>query len=115
MKCRYPLGFVVLALCVALSIPARLTAQESNPHRRHYKLIELGTFGGPTSYINPVGNGGPSMNQRGGVVGSSMTSIPIPPDQNGFSCPSPPDSSTIKTRTAGALLLRLWSVIPTFP
>jgi probable HAF family extracellular repeat protein len=91
MKCRYPLGFVVLALCVALSIPARLTAQQSNPHRHHYKLIELGTFGGPTSYINPVGNGGPSMNRRGEVVGSSMTSIPIPLDQNGFSCPSPPD------------------------
>jgi hypothetical protein len=85
MKCRYPLGFVVLALCAALSIPARLTAQQSNPHRHHYKLIELGTFGGPTSYINPVGNGGPSMNLRGEVVGSSMTSIPIPPDQNGFS------------------------------
>jgi|HubBroStandDraft_6_1064221.scaffolds.fasta_scaffold39164_2 probable HAF family extracellular repeat protein len=91
MKCRYPLGFVVLALCAALSIPARLTAQQSNPHRHHYKLIELGTFGGPTSYINPVGNGGPSVNRRGEVVGSSMTSIPIPPDQNGFSCPSPPD------------------------
>lgn len=91
MKCRYPLGFVVIALCVALSIPARVTAQQSSPHHHHYKLIELGTFGGPTSYINNVGNGGPYMNRRGMVVGSSMTSIPIPTNQNGFSCPSPPN------------------------
>jgi hypothetical protein len=41
MKCRCPLGFVVLALCVALSIPARLTAQQNNQHRHHYELIEL--------------------------------------------------------------------------
>ena len=95
MKCRYPLGFVVLALCVVLSIPARLTAQQSNPHRHHYKLIELGTFGGPNSYINNVGNGGPYMNRLGDVVGSSMTSILIPPNQNGYSCPFPPNADNV--------------------
>jgi probable HAF family extracellular repeat protein len=90
MKCRYPLGFAAITLCAALAVPMGLMAQQSKP-RRHYKLVELGTFGGPTSYINPVGNGGPSMNRRGMVVGSSMTSTPIPSNQNGFSCPSPPN------------------------
>ncbi len=92
MKYRYRLGFAVITLCAALAIPLRLAAQQVKPNRRHYELVELGTFGGPTSYINNVGNGGPYMNRRGDVVGSSMTSILIPPNQNGYSCPFPPDN-----------------------
>jgi probable HAF family extracellular repeat protein len=60
-------------------------AQEPVKHH-HYKLIELGTFGGPTSYINPGGNGGPYMNHQGAVVGSSQTSVPLPSNNNGFVC-----------------------------
>ena len=95
MNCRYRLGFAVITVLSALVIPARLAAQQSKSPRHHYKLIELGTFGGPNSYINNVGNGGPYMNRRGDVVGSSMTSILIPPNQNGYSCPFPPNTDNV--------------------
>lgn len=72
-------------------IPLATRAQQGEPRHPHYELIDLGTFGGITSYINPVGNGGPYMNRKGVVVGSSMTSIPIPANQNGYPCPSPPN------------------------
>ena len=91
MKLRFFVWSMAVVLVEALVLPIPLTAQGEKTKPRHYKLVELGTFGGPTSYINAVGNGGPSMNRRGMVVGSSMTSIPIPPDQNGFSRTSPPD------------------------
>jgi probable HAF family extracellular repeat protein len=91
MKSRFLVWSIAVALVEALALPIPLTAQGERTKALHYKLVELGTFGGPTSYINPVGNGGPSMNRRGMVVGSSMTSIPIPTNQNGFSCPSPPN------------------------
>jgi probable HAF family extracellular repeat protein len=83
-----------LTLVALLAVPVRLVAQEEKDHHamhHRYKLIDLGTFGGVTSYINPVGNGGPYMNRRGMVVGSAMTSIPIPNNQNFFPCPSPPN------------------------
>jgi probable HAF family extracellular repeat protein len=92
MKLRFFVWSMAVVLVEALVLPIPLTAQGEKTKPRHYKLVELGTFGGPTSYINPVGNGGPSMNRRGMVVGSSMTSIPIPTNQNGFSCPSPPNA-----------------------
>jgi probable HAF family extracellular repeat protein len=91
MKGRYALGFVAVMLCAELSTPARVTAQEINQHRHHYRLIELGTFGGPTSYINPAGNGGPYMNREGAVVGSSQTPVPLPSNNNGFVCVAGPD------------------------
>jgi probable HAF family extracellular repeat protein len=91
VKSRTIMWTTVPALLAALVAPLRLAAQEPKREHLHYRLIKLGTFGGPTSYINNVGNGGPYMNRRGMVVGSSMTSIPIPSDQNGFSCPAPPN------------------------
>jgi probable HAF family extracellular repeat protein len=81
---------IVLALFASRGIPSRLAAQEQKDQhatRPHYRLIDLGTFGGSTSYINPNGNGGPYMNRAGEVVGSSMTAIP--PRSNGnFPCPA---------------------------
>jgi probable HAF family extracellular repeat protein len=94
MKRTLTAAITVITLFAALSTPVRLAAQEQkNHHAMHprYRLIDLGTFGGVTSYINPVGNGGPYMNRRGMVVGSAMTSIPIPNNQNFFPCPSPPN------------------------
>ena len=94
MKSKISAALLILILLTELTVSVRLTAQEqTDPDTKHhrYRLVDLGTFGGVTSYINPVGNGGPYMNRQGAVVGSSMTSIPIPPDQNGFPCPSPPN------------------------
>jgi hypothetical protein len=86
------LGIAMALFCAAVAIPVPSIAQHNTDHRQpRYKLVDLGTLGGVTSYINPVGNGGPYLNGKGMVVGSSMTSIPIPPNQNGYPCPSPPD------------------------
>ena len=92
MKSEKPKSFVAMVLLCALATVAPLPAlgQTANKHHR-YKLVDLRTFGGVTSYINPVGNGGPYMNRKGMVVGSAMTPIAIPANQNGFPCPSPPN------------------------
>jgi probable HAF family extracellular repeat protein len=95
--------------CAAGAIPVPSVTRHDTDHRQpRYKLIDLGTFGGVTSYINPVGNGGPYMNGKGMVVGSSMTSIPIPPNQNGYPCPSPPDEvfHAMQWRLSGVTELR---------
>jgi hypothetical protein len=60
-----------VTLFAALAIPVRLAAQDSQDHKHkhhHYKLIDMGTFGGPNSSF-------PSLNRRGVVVGWSATSI----------------------------------------
>src|SRR5215467_4921981 len=59
------------SLASALTLPAGLDAQE---HTR-YKLIDMGTFGGPASYLTDPGNG-PSflvLNDAGVLVGRSDT------------------------------------------
>lgn len=49
----------------------------------HYKLIDLGTFGGPESHVNPgsgqnVGNFASVLNSQGAVTGWADTSTPDP-------------------------------------
>ena len=63
-----------VTLFAALALPVQVAAQ----HTR-YKLIEIGTFGGPESYVNPAGAiGSPSiLNSSGAVVGGAGTSIPL--------------------------------------
>lgn len=83
-----------MMLLVALAIPVSLAAQDSqdsrdrnkNTQHHQYKLIDVGTFGGPESNINsPASYGAPNqINRHGTTVGTSATSIPSPPHSNGF-------------------------------
>ena len=61
---------VELVLLAALVLPLQVTAQ----HTR-YKLIDIGTFGGPASYLTEFGAGGgePVLNNAGVLVGKANT------------------------------------------
>ena len=65
---------IILIALVAVALPVQLAAQ----HTR-YKLIDIGTFSGPESYVYPSGAiGSPSiLNSSGAVVGGAGTSIPL--------------------------------------
>ena len=71
MKSRTWISLSVIALLTALTIPAQLAAQENQvqqPKRQSYKLIDLGTLGGPNSQVN---GSAPPMINNAGVVGPS--------------------------------------------
>ncbi len=68
-------------MMLALAFPVVCSAQESQvqgkPQHHHYKLVDLGTFGGPNSFYfsSPVVQ---SVNNRGTVAGAADTSLPDP-------------------------------------
>ena len=86
MKSR-TLCITAMTLFAALAIPLQLTAQEqqqqeqTKEHHR-YKLVDLGTFGGPVNYLASDSNGAGSvsgvLNNRGTVVGAADTSAADP-------------------------------------
>jgi probable HAF family extracellular repeat protein len=64
----------VITLLAALAIPVRLWAQQP-----HYKLVDMGTFGGPASYVSGDGNGTSRVVNNGGTLtGSADTSTTDP-------------------------------------
>jgi probable HAF family extracellular repeat protein len=74
---------VAMTLFGSLAIPVRLAAQEQKVGKGHhrYKLIDLGTLDGPTSYLandNTAGSASGVLNNRGTVVGAADTSLPNP-------------------------------------
>jgi hypothetical protein len=84
MKSR-PLMCIAAITFTVLAISFQLAAQENAKHH-HYKLIDVGTFGGPGGGIcNPSC---PSINNQGALVGVSATSIPDPfaPNMCFFDC-----------------------------
>ena len=70
MKSRTLILATAIALLTALAMPVPLAAQHTK-----YKLIDIGTFGGPTSQTN-----GESVviTNEGTVVGGADTSTPCP-------------------------------------
>src|SRR5215831_14721684 len=87
MKVR-PLMLAAMTLFVSVTTSGRLAAQDSKPHAKHqrYRLVDIGTFGGPQGNVNPEGNGGPYINHRGVVVGQTQNTTPLSPTQNTFLC-----------------------------
>ena len=88
MESRTLARAITVALFAALVIPAGLAAQEqqANNQQPRYKLIDLGTFGGPASFINITANNFPPLNSRGMAVGSSATSVSTSSTSDFFVC-----------------------------
>lgn len=94
MKSRTSMRMAAMYLFAALVMPV-WTAAQDNPSQDHkskhqkYKLFDVGTFGGPTSFGPGVGNGGPIINGNGAVVGAAATTVLSPPNSNPFNCGGP--------------------------
>jgi probable HAF family extracellular repeat protein len=98
MKSRKLMCIQAIVLVAALAIPAGLAAQDnqgetSNHKHHHYKFIDLGTFGGPQSWVNGAFEfPAATLNNAGTVVGVADTpnSNPNYPNCNPFlGCPDP--------------------------
>ena len=78
MKSRTLICVSAITLFAAQAFPVWVAAQGQTTHFRHYKLIDIGTFGGPASYINaPFALGAPNqINNRKTAVGSASTDTP---------------------------------------
>jgi probable HAF family extracellular repeat protein len=90
-KMKFKVGFPIITviLLAALESPVRLAAQEQKKLHHHYKLIDMGTLGGPQSYINPPFNSVPPLSRKGMVVGGSATSVPTSGISDFYVCGGP--------------------------
>src|ERR1700686_3995839 len=91
MKPRFLMCITSIALFAALVIPAMVAAQDHqdrNQEHARYRLVDLGTFGGPGSYVidAPYIGSHNQINSRGTTVGGATTSIPTTPNSNGVAC-----------------------------
>src|ERR1700688_1002682 len=89
MKRKFSTWTTAISLLAAVVIPVCLAAQEQAKHR-HYKLIDMGTFGGPQSYFNSLNltdafgfgtvfyNLAQVRNSQGVFVGFADTNTPDP-------------------------------------
>jgi probable HAF family extracellular repeat protein len=75
MKSRFLMLVAAVTLFAALAMPVRLAAQQQNAQYHHYELIDIGTFGGPESFIIPtaeIGSHNP-VNSKEQTVGTAGT------------------------------------------
>ena len=83
MKSRFLTYVTALTFFAALTAPAGLAQdnKQNQPQHHHYQLIDMGTFGGPQSYIND-GFGGlfavSIVTKSGQLTGWADTSLPDP-------------------------------------
>ena len=84
MNTRKLVCVTTMTFVAALAITIPLSAQEKADHHQHhqYKLIDLGTFGGPTSFV--PGSSLVSINSQGTVIVQADTTIPDPYAPNCF-------------------------------
>lgn len=65
---------IAITVFATLAIPLDLAAQQQNAeHCRHYRLVDLGTLGGPQSFLGGF-DGTQNINKQGTVVGVADTS-----------------------------------------
>jgi probable HAF family extracellular repeat protein len=96
MNLRMTRWCIPIALTCALLTTSRTFAQKQNATHHHYKLLDLGTFGGPNSFVNCCGLTPPVLNNRGTVVGGADSSAPNPSSAN----PNPLIGNEIFVNTA---------------
>jgi probable HAF family extracellular repeat protein len=82
VKKNLTLYMVALTLNAALAVPVQLAAQDQqNPNAKHhhYQIVEIGTFGGPQSFLLQGGLSSYSfLNQHGSLSGDADTAAPEP-------------------------------------
>jgi probable HAF family extracellular repeat protein len=71
----------IVAALIAITLPTQFAAQDDaaqvkKAQHHHYKLIDMGTFGGPASYFSNGFDG--ILNNRGTAAGWADTSTPDP-------------------------------------
>jgi probable HAF family extracellular repeat protein len=71
--------------------PAPLINQPRAPdahgnQHHHYRLIDMGTFGGPESFLSSPDNTVPALNSQGTTVGGSATPTSLTATSNPFVC-----------------------------
>ena len=67
-----------ITLCAMLCMAGWLNGQDRNEKPPRYKLVDLGTLGGPISYGSADGDGGRLLNNEGMVSSYADTSAPDP-------------------------------------
>jgi probable HAF family extracellular repeat protein len=76
MKLKILMHMVSVIVLAALAIPVQLSGQMNQNHKHHhYKFIDLGTFGGPTSRNDGIY---PPLNNQGMAIGAADTTTPDP-------------------------------------
>jgi len=73
---------IALTLLATLAIPVQMAAQDkqSDSHKyHHYQLVDIGTFGGPSSSNAWSGFNNKTMNSKGAVLGEANTSYTADP------------------------------------
>jgi len=70
--------YTITINAVAAASPSAeaLSSSDSSTSHHHYKLIDMGTFGGPASYFSGAGVGARVLNNQGTVAGYADTSTP---------------------------------------
>jgi probable HAF family extracellular repeat protein len=91
MKSEKPAFTTVMALLTLLAIPVRLAAQQQKVEHYRYKLIDIGTLGGPNSYVGALGGVSQVLSDQGTVAGCADTSTPDPNYPNSPISPPGPD------------------------
>ena len=74
MKSRFLMCITAITLFAALAIPVHLGAQNKHKHQS-YQFVDLGTFGGPSSYYVFTSS---TLNNHGVATGTADTTIPDP-------------------------------------
>jgi probable HAF family extracellular repeat protein len=80
---------LVVTLIWSIAVRAQKKATGEEPHRHRYRLVDLGTFGGPTSSFDCCGDlAPPVVNDRGTAVGGAdwALSNPHKANQNPLLC-----------------------------